>query len=62
MDKLISVREAVKFGSVAGGQGYKACNCKTGKCVVRELDVVVSKMEQNVILDVVKVMIIKIAQ
>jgi hypothetical protein len=32
MDKLISVREAVKFGSVAGGQGYKACNCKTGKC------------------------------
>jgi hypothetical protein len=32
MDKLISVREAVKFGSVAGGQGFKACNCKTGTC------------------------------
>jgi hypothetical protein len=44
MDKLISVREAVKFGSV------------------RELDVVVSKIEQNVILDAIKVMIIKIAQ
>jgi len=30
--------------------------------VVRGQDVVVSKMEQNVILDVIKVMIIKIAQ
>lgn len=32
IDKEISVREAIKFVSIAGGQGYKACNCKTGKC------------------------------
>ena len=32
MDKLVSVREAIKFVSIANGQGYKACNCLTGKC------------------------------
>ena len=30
--KIISVREAVKCVSIAGGQGFKACNCVTGKC------------------------------
>jgi hypothetical protein len=32
MEKEISVREAIKIVSISNGQGYKQCNCKTGKC------------------------------
>ena len=32
LNKQISVREAVRHASIATGQGFKACNCLTGKC------------------------------
>ena len=31
-DKKVSVREAVKAVSIAGGQGVKACGCTSGNC------------------------------
>jgi hypothetical protein len=31
-DKKVSVREAVKAVSIAGGQGVKACGCISGNC------------------------------
>jgi hypothetical protein len=33
-DKKVSVREAVKAVSIAGGQGVKACGCTSGNCNV----------------------------
>ena len=29
---VVSVRQAITAISIAGGQGMKKCNCKTGKC------------------------------
>ena len=32
MNKEISFREAVRHASIATDQGFKACNCLSGKC------------------------------
>ena len=47
MDKQVSVREAVKAVSIAGGQGVQACNCGVDNCNGGKCGCFISKIPCN---------------